>query len=50
MDICNRHHIALIISPLRSLMMDQVRIWIARGIRCAAVMAGMDEATLEGMA
>ncbi|XP_014667907.1 PREDICTED: probable ATP-dependent DNA helicase RecS [Priapulus caudatus] len=35
-------HITLVISPLRSLMLDQVSRWSSRGVRCAALLRKQD--------
>ncbi|XP_038047154.1 Werner syndrome ATP-dependent helicase-like [Patiria miniata] len=42
-------HITLVISPLRSLMLDQVERWSSRGVTCAAIMRAdeIDDATKE---
>ena len=42
------HHMSLVISPLRSLMHDQVKIWSKRNVRCVAVMGDMSEADKQG--
>ncbi|XP_006820621.1 ATP-dependent DNA helicase RecQ-like [Saccoglossus kowalevskii] len=45
------HHISLVVSPLKSLVMDQVANWSLKGIKCAGIVNRdeMEVETIEGL-